>query len=261
MTSPEPALLYQRDGHIARVTFNRPSVLNAIDAPMAQLFLETCKTIASDPLVRVVVLRGAGRSFVAGGDLKSFTRDPSSVAPTLIDPLHEALVLLSELSAPVIASLHGPVAGAGFSLALACDLAIAAEGTRFNLAYLNVGTSCDVGASWSLPRIVGLRKAMELALLNPMVDAAEALRLGIVNWVVPADDLQQKTDELALRLANGPPIATGHFKRLLRKSATQDLPQQLRAEREAFNACSATADFSEALSAFFEKRPARYEGR
>jgi 2-(1,2-epoxy-1,2-dihydrophenyl)acetyl-CoA isomerase len=261
MTSPEPALLYQRDGHVASITFNRPAVLNAINAEMAQLFLEACTSISRDPQVRVVVLRGAGRSFVAGGDLKAFSQDPSSVAPTLIDPLHEGLALLAKNSAPVIGCLHGAVAGAGFSLSLACDLAIAAEGTKFTLAYLNVGSSCDGGASWSLPRIVGLRKAMEIALLNSTLDAAEALRLGIVNWVVPVGDLQNKTDELAARLASGPPIAIGHFKRLLRQSFSQDLVEQLGAERESFHACTATADFTEAVNAFFEKRTARFEGR
>ena len=261
MTTPEPALLYRRDGHIASITFNRPSVLNAINAEMAQLFLEGCRSISRDSKVRAVVLRGAGRSFVAGGDLKAFTQDPASVAATLIDPMHEGLICLSGIAAPVIGCLHGAVAGAGFSLALACDLAIAAEGTRFNLAYLNVGTSCDVGASWTLPRIVGLRKAMEIALLNPMLDATEALQLGMVNWVVPVGELQGKTDELAARIANGPPIAIGHFKRLLRQSFSHDLRKQLSAEREAFNACAGTADFGEALNAFFEKRTASFEGR
>lgn len=259
--SLEPALSYQRDGHVASIVFNRPSVLNAINAEMAQLFRDACLSIAQDPQVRVVVLRGAGRSFIAGGDLKVFTRDPASVAPELIDPMHEGIACLAEIAAPVICSVHGAAAGAGLSLAMAADLAIAAEGTRFNLAYLNVGTSFDASASWSLPRILGLRKAMEISLLNPMLDAAEALRLGMVNWVVPADELQKKTDELALRLASGPPIAIGHVKRLLRKSFANDLREQLNAEREAFNACTATADFSEALSAFFEKRTARFEGR
>lgn len=261
MTGDEPALVHRLDGHVARIVFNRPAVMNAIDVETARLFLDACRSISSDPQVRVVVMSGAGRSFVAGGDLKVFRQDASRVPSDLIDPMHEGLVLLAQCAAPVVASLHGAVAGAGLSLALACDLAVAAEGTRFNMAYLNVGASCDVGASWTLPRIVGLRKAMEIALLNPVFDAAEAQRIGVVNWVVPADELQAKTDEVASRLAAGPPLATGHMKRLLRGSSLRDFPGQLEAERAAFGACVATQDFNEALAAFFEKRPARYEGR
>lgn len=261
MTSLDPALLYVIDDHVARITFNRPAVLNAIDVNTARLFLAACRSIAGDPRVRVVVMEGAGRSFVAGGDLKVFQQDRSRIANDLIDPMHEGLELLVHGPAPLVASLHGVVAGAGLSLALACDLAIAASGTRFNMAYLNVGVSCDVGASWSLPRIVGLRKAMEIALLNPVLDAAEALRLGLVNRVVSADELPSAVDEIVHRLAAGPPIATGNMKRLLRQSSTRSLAEQLLAERGAFEACVATEDFTEALNAFVEKRPARYESR
>ncbi len=261
MTTPDPALLYRRDGHVARITFNRPAVLNAIDVETARLFLEVCTSIIRDPRVRVVVMQAAGRSFVVGGDLKVFQRDPASIAKELIDPMHAGLELLARSPVPLIASLQGVVAGAGLSLALACDLAIAATGTRFNMAYLNVGASCDVGASWALPRIVGLRKAMEIALLNPVLDAAEALHLGLVNRIVPADELPAAVDEIALRLAAGPPIAIGRMKRLLRESSLRSLGEQLSAEREAFDACVATRDFTEGVNAFIEKRPARYEGR
>ena len=259
-TDDPPALLHVIDGHVARIVFNRPGVLNAIDVSTARLFLEACRSIAATPDVRVVVMEGAGRSFVAGGDLKVFQQDRGRIAKDLIDPMHEGLDLLVRSPAPLVASVHGVVAGAGLSLALACDLAIAASGTRFNMAYLNVGASCDVGASWSLPRVVGLRKAMEIALLNPMLDAAEALRLGLVNGVVAADDLPSAADEMVHRLAAGPPIATGHMKRLLRASSARSLTEQLLAEREAFAACVATEDFTEALSAFVDKRPACYTG-
>jgi 2-(1,2-epoxy-1,2-dihydrophenyl)acetyl-CoA isomerase len=253
--------LYVRDGHVARIAFNRPAALNAIDVNTARLFLAACRSIAADANVRVVVMEGAGRSFVVGGDLKVFRQDRSRIAKDLIDPMHEGLELLARSPAPLVAGLHGVVAGAGLSLALACDLAIAASGTRFNMAYLNVGASCDVGASWSLPRVVGLRKAMEIALLNPMLDAAEALRLGLVNRVVPTDELPSAVEEIVRRLAAGPPIATGHMKRLLRESCTRSLAGQLLAEREAFEACVATEDFTEALDAFVDKRAAHYEGR
>lgn len=260
MTEVEPPLLYRRDGHVARITFNRPAALNAIETETARLFLAACAEISRDTRVRAVVMDGAGRSFVAGGDLKAFRRDPSAVPSGLIDPMHAGLLLLAASPAPVLASLHGVVAGAGLSLALACDLAVAAEGTRFNMAYLNVGASCDVGASWTLPRIVGLRRAMEIALLNPMFDADEAHRIGIVNWVVPAQELRERTDAIAARIAEGPPFATGQMKRLLRETFARDLAGQLDAERRAFESCVATDDFGEALAAFFDKRPARYRG-
>ena len=171
---------------------------------------------------------------MAGGDLTELRADPTGTAQALIGPMHEAVLLLTQMRAPVVASLHGAVAGAGLSLALACDLALAAEGTRFTLAYVNIGASCDVFIGWSLPRVVGLRKALEIALLGDAFDAAEALRLGIVNRVVPAAELESQTQDLAQRLARGPGEALAQMKRLLRTSFANDLRTQLDAEREAF---------------------------
>jgi len=259
-TTADAPLLTTRDGAIAQIRFNRPNVLNAVDSATAAALLETCKAIAADPSVRVVVISGEGRAFMAGGDIAQFRDDPASIPDTLIGPLHQALQILSGLRAPVIASLNGAVAGAGMSLALACDLAIAADNVRLNLAYVNLGTSCDLGASWSLPRIVGLRRALEIALLSDTIDAGEALRLGLVNKVVPADALAEETQRLAHRLANGAPIAQGTLKRLMRESFSRGFPAQLQAEQQGFATCSATADFQEAVAAFLEKRPANYRG-
>lgn len=257
--SSEP-LIVTRDGPIARLHFNRPAVFNAIDVAMAQAFLAALEAIEADPDIRVVVLSGEGRAFMAGGDLAALRANPVKAADALITPMHEALFLLTTLPRPVLAVLHGAVAGAGLSLALACDLAIAAEDTRFSLAYVNVGTSCDLGASWFLPRIVGARKAAELALLGDTIDAAEALRLGLVNRLVPAAELAQESTRLARRLASGPPRAQAELKGLLRASWKRDLREQLRAEHLAFRCCAATQDFAEAIDAFFAKRPARYQG-
>ena len=154
-------LLVWREDTVVHLRFNRPAVLNAIDIDTANAFLDACRALAGDPTVRVVVISGAGRAFVSGGDLQLFRKDAVETAAALIDPIHAAVALLATLRAPVVASVHGVVAGAGLSLAAGADLAIAAEGTRFNLAYVNVGTSCDAGASWSLPRLVGLRRALE----------------------------------------------------------------------------------------------------
>lgn len=253
-------VLLTRDGGIAILAFNRPSAMNALDAPTAKAFLAACQSLADDPQVRVVIIRGEGRAFGVGGDLAALRHDSAATAQALIGPLHEAVLLLAGLNAPVIASLHGVVAGGSLSLSMACDLAIAAEGTRFNLAYANVAASCDVSGSWSLPRLVGLRQAMQIALLSDTFDAAEALRLGLVNRVVPADRLQEETLAVARRLAAGPTLAYGRMKRLMRQSFETGLPAQLDAERENFKASTQTGDFQEALGAFFAKRPPVFKG-
>ncbi len=261
MSDQDTPLIVSRDGGIVRLQFNRPAVLNALDRATAHAFVRACHDLASDHTVRAVVIGGAGRAFRAGGDLAELRNDPTGAAVGLIGPMHEAIVLLAEMPVPVLASVHGAVAGAGLSLAMACDFAIAAEGTRFTLAYVNIGASCDLSASWSLPRLVGLRKALELALLGEPFDAAEALRLGIINRVVPAADLEAQTAALAQRLASGPARAIGQLKRLLRTSFEHDLRGQLDAERAAFLACAATHDFAEGVDAFIGKRAPRFGER
>ena len=209
----------------------------------------------------MLVLCGEGKAFGVGGDLTAFKPGSGITPADLIEPLHEGVKILAALNAPVIASLHGVVAGGSLSLSMACDLAIAAEGTRFNLAYSNVAANCDVSGSWSLPRLVGLRNAMHIALLSDTFDATEALRLGLINRVVPADALQDETGALANRLALGPTLAYGRLKRLLRQSFETDLATQLDAERDHFTASSKTADFKEAVAAFFAKRRPVFFGR
>lgn len=258
---PTATVVTSIDRGVALLSFERPEAMNALDVPTATAFHAGCRAIAADASVRAVLVRGAGRSFGAGGDLAAMRVDAASVADALIEHLHGGLLLLAALDAPVIAALHGAVAGGSLSLALGCDLAIAAEGTKFNLAYGRIGASCDGSSSWHLPRLVGLRKAMEIALLSEPFDAAEALRLGIVNRVVPADALHAESMALAQRLAAGPTLAYGRMKRLLRASFERDLPGQLDAEREAFVAGTRTHDFAEGLAAFFERRPAVFEGR
>lgn len=263
MTSSNPPVVLNRDGAIAEIVLNRPEVMNAANLDLAQRFLAVCKSIAADPGVRAVVLRGAGKAFMGGGDLAAFYADPSradATADALITPLNEAVAILAELPVPVVASLHGAVAGAGVSLALACDLAIAADNVKFNLAYARIGASPDVSASWSLPRVVGLRKAMEIALLAENFDAAEAQRLGIVNRVVPAAELAAETDAWLRKLAAGPSASYGAIKKLLRSSFERDLRAQMEAERLAFCGCARTQDFTEGVAAFCEKRGARFSG-
>ena len=261
LESTRSPLAVDRDGDVVHLHLNRPEALNALDVPLARALAQAARELCADPQVRAVVLSGVGRAFCAGGDLAQMQADPVPVARELIEALHEAIVHLNALRAPVLASVHGVVAGAGVSLLLACDLAIAAEGTRFNLAYVNVGASCDGSSSWSLPRVVGLRKALEIALLGESLDAAEALRLSLVNRVVPAAELEAQTRRLAQQLASGPTRALGEMKQLLRGSQQASLREQLDAEAAAFLRCAATQDFNDALSAFIGKRPARFAGR
>lgn len=259
--TPSPVLRVEREGAIATLCFNRPAALNAVDVPMAQALLAAVQDIAAHPGVRAVVLRGAGKGFMAGGDLATLAADPVQGAIDLIGPLNEAVALLHSLDAPVIAQVHGVAAGAGLSLMLQADFVLAAEGTRFNLAYINLGTSCDVGASWALPRLVGLRKALEIALLGDTLDATEAERLGLVNRVLPAAELDAAVAQLAQRLANGPTVALGHMRRLMRSSFDHDIRTQLAAEAAAFDRCARTADLPAGIQAFFNKQPPVFQGR
>lgn len=261
-TAEAKPVLLEREGAVATIRFNRPQQLNAIDASLAEHFLAAARAVSDDAAVRCVVLAGAGRHFMAGGDLAVFRAAPTpATARSLIEPLHEAILTLARLPLPVVACLKGAVAGAGLSVALSADLAIAADDCRFTTAYAKIGASLDGSSTWFLPRVVGLRKAMELALLAEPFDAAEALRLGLVNRVVPAAELEAECGKLVARLAAGPTDAYGRIKRLLRDSSQQELAAQLDHELEAFCQGTGTADFAEGVGAFLEKRAPRFEGR
>ena len=254
-------LLVTRQGAVATLRFNRPAAMNALDLPTALALRDAVQAISQDPAVRAVLLQGSGRAFVAGGDLAALRADPVQGAQDLLGPLNETLLLLQGLNAPVIAQVHGAAAGAGLSLMLMCDFVLAAEGTKFNLAYINLGTSCDVGASWALPRLVGLRHALEIALLGETFGTDDALRLGLINRVLPAAELDAAAHAFAQRIAAGPTLAYGHMRRLMRGSFDHDLATQLQAEAQAFDACARSADLREGIEAFFAKRPAIFQGR
>jgi 2-(1,2-epoxy-1,2-dihydrophenyl)acetyl-CoA isomerase len=256
----QASVLHWRDGGVAQLRFNRPRALNAIDRAMASAFLRACADIADDAAVRCVLLSGEGRAFMAGGDLAEMRTDPESVANALISGMHGGIRLLGELNAPVVAAVHGAVAGGGLGLVLNCDLVLAAQGTRFGVAYPLIGASCDCSTSWGLPRVVGLKKATELALLAETFEADEALRMGFVNRVVPAAQLMAEAAALAERLAQGPTRAMGQLKRLLRASLRNDLDTHLDAEAEGFLACATSSDFREGVEAFLDKRTPRFTG-
>jgi 2-(1,2-epoxy-1,2-dihydrophenyl)acetyl-CoA isomerase len=249
---------------IATVTVHRPDVLNAIDVATAQAIRAAVEPLIELAGVRCVVLRGAGRAFVAGGDLARFAEDfdrAGEVVDALLDALHPAILTLRALDAPVLGAVHGAVAGAGLSLMAACDLVIAAEGTRFLMAYDRIGAAPDCGGTWLLPRLLGPRRAAELMMLSPTWDAVQALQHGLINRVVAADALEAEAANLATQLAHGPTAAFGHFKRLADASLHTPLAEQLEAERAAFVAGTRSEDFREGVSAFLAKRPAHFRGR
>ncbi len=261
--SKEQPILLRSDGAVTHIRFNRPHVLNALNAECAYALRQACRSVAADAENRVVVISGEGRAFMSGGDIGSFSKGMTANSEffhELIGVFHEALEILATLPRPVIASLNGPVAGAGLSVAMIADLAVAADDAKFTLAYSRLGTSPDGSSSWSLPRIVGVRKALEIALLSDGFDAAEAQRLGIVNKVVPAASLAEETDKLAQRLAAGPTFAYGQIKQLIRGSHLHTLHDQLAKEEEAFVACSKTKDFAEGVAAFVGKRAPNFGG-
>lgn len=256
------SLIYAVSDGVASITFNRPAVMNALDADMIHAFRAASERAATDPEARVIVLRGAGPAFVAGGDIAMFRDRMAEMArlvPELAAALHHGILALRHAPQPVIAAVHGAVAGAGFSIMLACDLVLAAEGTQFSLAYSRIGTSPDGGATWFLPRLTGYQKAMELMLLADAVDAETMRHLGVINRVVAADQLAVETEKLARRLAAGPAQAYVETKALANRAMHAGLAAQLDAEALAFARCAKTGDFVEGITAFSDKRKPRFK--
>ncbi len=247
-------LIVDGSGAIRRLHFNRPASLNAIDSAMASAFLQAVEQVVEDPGVRVIVLSGEGRSFMAGGDISQFSRDPDSIPEGLIEPMNRAIILLTESDKLVLGSVQGPVAGAGMSLALACDLVVAADTTRFSFAYTALAVSGDLGISWTLPRLLGLRQALGVALLGDTIKAEEGMRLGLVNRVVGADELSGCTQAIAEQLSALPALAAGNIKRLMRSAAGQNLASQLADEKQAFSQCIEQPAFHAAVAGFLAKR-------
>ena len=258
-------VLLTRDGSVATLTLNRPDALNTLDHPMIDALVMHTATIAGDASVRVVVVRGAGRHFMAGGDIRTFATHLGEPPATrsagfarMVERVHVVIENLHRMPHPVVGCVHGAVAGFGLSLMNACDLVVAADDTYFASAYRQIGLTPDGGGSWSLPRLAGMRRAMEIFLLGERFGAAEALAFGIVNRVVPAAELDAATGALVHTLATGPVLALRNAKRLVRESMARTLSEQLQAEAASFGACTGTADFVEGVTAFLAKRPPRF---
>jgi 2-(1,2-epoxy-1,2-dihydrophenyl)acetyl-CoA isomerase len=257
-------ILYSVSDGIGTIVLNRPKVMNALDAEMIRRLREVAERVEHDAAVRAVVIRGEGAAFLAGGDVGMFHANLPNMQALVREgatELHRAILALRRTPRPVLASVHGAVAGAGVSLMAAADLVIAAEDTKLTMAYSKLGTSPDGGATWGLPRLVGYRKALELMLLSDIIDAQTALRLGLVNWVVSAERLEAETAGIARKLAHGATIAFGEIKRLVYQGQDQTLAAQLEAEVRAFAHCAGTRDFAEGVTAFVEKRKPNFTGK
>jgi 2-(1,2-epoxy-1,2-dihydrophenyl)acetyl-CoA isomerase len=246
---------------IAEITFNRPAKLNAIDVDLANGLIEALAAIGEDASVNAVILKGAGRAFMAGGDLKAF-HEAGENAPEavkkLIVPFHQIVRTLRTFRAPVIAAVQGAVAGGGLALALACDFVIASADAVFAPAYLKIATNPDGGTTWSVTQLLGARRALEWLMLGDPISAEQAASFGLINRVVAREALEEEAQTLARKLAAGPAEAQASLKRLVWQAANTPLDAQLDAEAAGFIALSATADFREGVAAFFERRDARF---
>jgi 2-(1,2-epoxy-1,2-dihydrophenyl)acetyl-CoA isomerase len=253
-----------QDG-VAWITINRPDVLNALNLQSVKELCDIANRCSTDPTVRAAVLTGAGeRAFSAGGDVADFAAHAGNVElliKEMTSYLHMAISRFAWMRAPLIAAVNGVAAGGGLSLALACDLAIAADTAKFTSVYTQIGLTPDGSSTFYLPRLIGQRRAMELYLTNRVLSASEALEWGLVNRVVPSVMLGTETRALALSLAKGPTRAHGGVKKLVVMAATESLESQMERETRFISEMSASVDGREGVRAFVEKRKPNFTGR
>ena len=255
------ALRWEVTDGVATITLDRPAALNSLEAGLKAELLRALRTAARDPAVRVVILTGAGRAFCAGQDLKErLAPDPTPLDVEVRERFNPIVIALRRLEKPVIAAVNGVAAGAGASLAFACDLRIAAQGATFVLAFGRIGLVPDSGATWLLPRLVGLGRATELMLLPDSIGADEALRIGLVNRVVPDAELAAEAGRLAAALAAGAPRALALTKRAIQRAQEAGFEASLDYEASLQGIAGRTADHAEGLAAFVEKRAPRFSG-
>jgi 2-(1,2-epoxy-1,2-dihydrophenyl)acetyl-CoA isomerase len=254
-------LRYEVADAIATITLDRAEALNALTVPLKTELLAAFRTVARDRGVRAVVLTGAGRAFCAGQDLKErLAPDASPLAVEVRERFNPIIAAMRGLDQPIVGAINGVAAGAGASLAFACDIRIAAENASFVLAFGRIGLVPDSGATWLLPRLVGPAKAAELALLGESLSAADAERFGLVARVVPPDALAAEARAVAARLAGLAPVALALTKRALERTWSVTLDEALEDEAYRQGLAGATADHAEGLTAFLEKRPPRFSG-
>lgn len=252
-------ILYEVKDGVATLTLNRPDKLNAFSEEMHQEIQDAVKAVEKDDAARVLVITGAGRGFCSGADLTGGL-DLDGIGEMVRRNYNRTIMKIASLEKPVIAAVNGVAAGAGASLALACDLRIAADTASFVMAFVRIGLVPDSGPSYFLTRLIGLGRALEMAMLGDKVSAEEALKWGLVNKVVPLAELSAAVADWASRLAAGP-RSLGLIKRMFDRAATLDLEAALEYEAQTQDIAAHTADFLEGVTAFREKRPPRFTGR
>ena len=248
---------FSHDESVATIEFDRPDAANGLSSPMAAELRRAAQICDTTPGLKVVVLTASGRFFCAGGDIREMAAHGDAVGSavkSLADDLHHAVSTFSRMQPALIVAVNGVAAGAGFSLAMAGDIVLAAESASFTMAYTRAGLCPDGSSSYFLPRLVGLRRAQELMLLNPTLSANEARELGLVTRVVADDDLRAETESLAAQLARASSASTGCVKQLLLASFDNSLETQMELEGRYVSACAASADGQEGIHAFLEKR-------
>lgn len=256
---------FELRGPVALITLNRPDSLNALTSEVGRDF-QAAVAEARERGARAVVLTGAGRAFCAGGDLREMQKIAARegrVDAFFDEPLsllNDCILLIRRAPLPFIAAVNGAASGGGCNLALACDLVVAGESARFNQAFIKIGLVPDCGGTFILPRLVGWKRATELMMTGDVVTAGRALEMGMINAVVPDDELLARALAMAERLAAAPTVALGRIKELLEASATNDYGEQLELERKAQIQTGLTRDFSEGVAAFIEKRPPKFVG-
>jgi len=262
---PSDTIITSIEGGVATLTLNRPEALNTLDPAMAKALQSATAELVADSGVHCVIIGGAGGHFMAGGDIGYFHQclslapeERAAAVGEVIGAVHATILNLRRLPQPVIARVEGACAGFGMSLMAACDLAVCADDSVFSLAYSRIGITPDGGSTWTLPRMVGLKRAMAMVLLADRFGPDEALQMGLVNQVVAKEKLQEATAELAARLAAGPSRAYAGAKALLNESLHSTLEEQLRAEEREFIEGVKHADFEEGVRAFIEKRPPNF---
>ncbi len=261
----EPVQYVVRGG-VATITLNRPAAMNSLDTAAKEALLAAVQQAGADVEVRCVVVTGAGRAFCVGQDLREHielitTKPPEEVWATVDRHYSPIALALATMDKPVIAAINGVAAGAGLSLAMACDLRISADTAGFNTAFTGVALSCDTGSSWTLPRLVGPSRALDLLLRPRTVDAVEALAIGLVTAVVPAADLATQAAEQAAELAAGPTLAFAAVKRSLAYAATHPLKEAVAFESQMMALTGGSADHLGAVQSFVAKQKPTFEGR
>lgn len=263
MTANPLILLFDEKTGVATLTFNRPNVRNAINIAMADAFLEAVIELKKQPGLRCIVLTGAGKAFMAGGDIAGMAGTPEqtqNLINGLLVPLHKAILLLRSMDAPIVAAVRGAAAGAGLSLALLADIIVAEENAKFLIAYDGIGAVPDCGGSWSLPHKIGAARATAMMLLGRQLTATEAKDWGLLTEVAPAEFFDETMAAIVRRVATGPTRAFGAFRQLVDQAGGRPLAAHLEAEHQAFLKAAETDDFKEGVCAFTSKRPAKFTG-